>query len=495
MIRSFLVKKIDAISTLSQLIETSFHLPSDEIEKALGKHFIRLRDDILIFIEYPYVDRVYRDSYYKYFSTKHYQYERDCARLTFFENFITDNHFRNKQLLNDLKKGILGFIVIRPTIPKLIGRSNISPLALKKHDFEICLCDVDVSVNGVKLRSFGFPHASQDDETMTCAETSIWELMEYFGHQYPEYKPVLPSKIHKTLSNISYERQIPSHGLTLSQISFALKEFDLGTKIYANMEDEKEMQRYLDYYIESGIPVIASYECREYCHAVLIIGREKKNINYLPPDYKPQPIQLKNGNTIQLIDSADIIKNYIIIDDNFPPYQIASFSNPGEYYQIPPFVNYKITGLIVPLYSKVYTDAGQARELTLKILQKFDLHFPPGVVILKLYLISSRSLKNEIALKNDFDSDNKELLLHTPMPKFIWVAEFSTEEQFKNGKSFGLVILNSTDNSIYSAINIIMFDGTTIIARNGQQLILNTSLSIFNTLKNNLKGDWSSWQN
>jgi hypothetical protein len=38
--------------------------------------------------------------------------------------------------------------------------------------------------------------------------------MEYFGNRYAEYNPVLPSKIIHSLSNFSYERQIPSLGLT-----------------------------------------------------------------------------------------------------------------------------------------------------------------------------------------------------------------------------------------------------------------------------------------
>jgi hypothetical protein len=494
MIRSFLVNKSETVDVLAPLIMTPYHLTLENIKKALNNHLLMLKDDILVFIEYPYVDKVYRDSYYNYFSTKHHQYERDCARLTFFEKGVTDEHFRKHNLRDELQRNILGFIVIRPTIPKLIGRSIISPKALKRNNFEICLCKVNVSVNGVKLNSYGFPHASQDNETMTCAETTVWELMEYFGNNYPEYKPVLPSKIHKVLSNISYERQIPSHGLTLDQISFALKEFEFGTKIYANMLPA-ELQRNLDYYIESGVPVIAALESGDLGHAVLIIGHEKKDINYLPPGHIPESVLLKNGTTLKIIDSADIIKKYIIMDDNFPPYQTALFDKPGEYYAKPPHNNYKIKGITVPLYSKVYTDAPEAKKLTIEILKNFELQFPSNEVILRLYLISSRSLKHEIALKDDFNSDNKELLLNTSMPKFVWVIEFSTKDQFEKDEAFGLIVLNSTDNSIYTAINIIIFPDKAIVDQNGEHLIYDINSTKFVSLKNNLKGEWSSWQN
>lgn len=54
-------------------------------------------------------------------------------------------------------------------------------------------------VLGVKLFIEGFPHSSQDSETITCAETTIWAAMEYFGTRYSDYKPVLPSTIIKTM--------------------------------------------------------------------------------------------------------------------------------------------------------------------------------------------------------------------------------------------------------------------------------------------------------
>jgi hypothetical protein len=49
--------------------------------------------------------------------------------------------------------------------------------------------------------------------------------MEYFGHKYVDYVPVLPSDIITALSNPAFERVVPSRGLSVSQISFALKQF------------------------------------------------------------------------------------------------------------------------------------------------------------------------------------------------------------------------------------------------------------------------------
>jgi len=54
-----------------------------------------------------------------------------------------------------------------------------------------------------------------------------------FGTKYPDYTPVLPSKVNQVLGRFSFERLIPSKGLTAGQISYALKELGFGVKIYS----------------------------------------------------------------------------------------------------------------------------------------------------------------------------------------------------------------------------------------------------------------------
>lgn len=51
---------------LTPMIEDCFHVSSliaADLVKGLQIHIDRLRDDVNFVIEYPYVDRVYRDSY------------------------------------------------------------------------------------------------------------------------------------------------------------------------------------------------------------------------------------------------------------------------------------------------------------------------------------------------------------------------------------------------------------------------------------------------
>ena len=43
-----------------------------------------LRDDLVVAIEYEYVDAMYRDEYYRFYATKFHHYARNCARISFY---------------------------------------------------------------------------------------------------------------------------------------------------------------------------------------------------------------------------------------------------------------------------------------------------------------------------------------------------------------------------------------------------------------------------
>src|ERR1700754_3091107 len=66
---------------------------NNPIKKRLNSFLSTLNKTINVFIEHPYVDKVYRDSYYNYFSTKYKEYQRDAIRISFFSNNVTEKNF------------------------------------------------------------------------------------------------------------------------------------------------------------------------------------------------------------------------------------------------------------------------------------------------------------------------------------------------------------------------------------------------------------------
>ena len=160
----------------------------------------RLKDILLQFnnteftvvAEPDYVDKQYRDSYYSYFSQKYTEYERNCLRLAFFEGKISQEQFAD--CTYDLEKIFIGTVVLRPLEIGNIGQTLLNPKKLNvKGYFRTCV--FRVMVYGRKLNIEAFPYSSQDGETMTCAETVLFNLIYYYGTKYSEYRVLMPSEI------------------------------------------------------------------------------------------------------------------------------------------------------------------------------------------------------------------------------------------------------------------------------------------------------------
>ena len=459
------------------------------IENELYKVFDELKEDLWVVIEYPYVDKVYRDSYYSYFASKHNAYARDCIRISFFSAEISHEQFRTADGEEHLKETFRGYLVIRPTFSCPIGRSLLDKRAFVEDDFVLCNYQGNVAINGVKLEVNGFPHSSQDAESISCAETTIWSIMEYFGNRYPDYKPTYPSHIIDTISKFSNQRLLPSNGLTVDQISFALKEFGFGTNIYARDEAyDEEIENIIAYYIESGIPVIAVIGNNIASHAIVIIGHDMD----LAIDFekvKKRPIN-SAAKTIEYIDYTDIPKKYLVNDDNLAPYRKINLSNPAEHYEgKADFEGFVIKSVVVPLYKKIYLEVNKAKELALAIVSDTDFGFTfQSGFVFRFFLTSSRSFKEHISRMPDLDAKQKDYLILTCMPKFIWCAEFYKQADFQHNIVSGLVVIDATEaNQIWNDSLIFAGYPDRILVKDGAKFVtLPERLNLYARFKNNL---------
>lgn len=450
----------DHVELVKQLLVDVFQL-DDEVAKNLAinvakTHFDRLNDDCFLVAESIYIDRVYRDSYYNYYSSKNNAYARDSVRISIFQGEVIEDNFKSIGEVEKLKPRYRGFMILRPTPPQIIGRSVISPKALKSNSFLCCTADIQSTVNAVKFEVEGFPHSSQDGETITCAETTLWAIMEYFGSKYPDYKPVLPSKIINVLKSLSFERQIPSKGLNIQQMSFALKDFGFGTRIYSKAAFGDDFKRLLSCYVESGIPLILGIDDFDkgggIGHAVVCIGHEKITSNMVTslnatrvsdPDHR----KIISSRKLTIFDWDDIDKRFVFIDDNCPIYEMAYLTKPTAHYP-PSWANCEIKYIIVPLYPKIYLEAFEAKKYVLDLIVSGPLPVADNSeVFVRFYLSSSRSYKSALALNPTFQANIKEMILEIPMPKFVWVAELSSKSLIQNSPQMaaGLVILDATE--------------------------------------------------
>lgn len=503
-IEKYITSKTDLAEQIRKICVELFELNdsySAIIKSILDKHFEQYIDTAYAVIEAPYVDKVYRDSFYHYFSSKLSKYNRDCIRISLFDGDVQEEMFRNEAEINNLSDRFLGFIVIRPTEPHIIGRSVISPKAKKERNFNVCTVKIPTTVDCVKFLIEGFPHSSQDTETITCAETTIWALMEYFSNKYADYRPVLPSLIIETLNKVSAERQIPSRGLNIQQISFAIKEFGFGTRIYSKDQFLEDFEKLLSCYIESGIPILIALKNSEpatKAHAMLCVGHTRVNdqmINDLTEEHYSDPSieeKIKSKN-LKFFDYDSIEKEFIFIDDNRPPFQRAHLRQPASYYRDADWERCKITHFIVPLYPKIYLEAYEAKNFAIR-------YFLGGLlpvnnnseVFIRFYLTSSRSYKNDIALNPTIQDDLKVIILETAMPKFVWIAEISSKGDIKNGEALGLIIIDATEAKLFITKHLILaaYNDIVVTFDNESRTFVQNTLYLqkFKNYTNNLKG-------
>lgn len=445
--------KTDLSEVLIELLVSKFDIDrTDAIEnfnEVIYPNISNLKDDLYFLIEHPYIDKVYRDSFYTYYSSKLYPYKRDCIRVSIFNFNIGEEDFRSNRGKGKLQRGFLGFFVIRPITPNSWGRSAISPKALKSNNFVICQTKVCAAVNGVKMLVNAFPHSSQDRETITCAETTLWALMEYFGNKYPEYQPALPSKIHKVLSGKKAERQVPSLGLLPTDISFVLKEFGFGSRIYSEEQFRDDFKSILAIYVESGIPVVVLIEDGPVKHAALCVGRETfdhKQLRTAPRE----TVKFEDDSVINYKLNSKIDRKFVFVDDNLPAYQLSSLFTPCSNYSVPRWKNCQISHLVVPLHSKVYLEAFEAKKFILEYAANFlsEKVLQDQATFFRIFLASSRSFKDALVEDEIIDKVTKEFILDTPMPKFIWVAELSDENLVRKKLARGLILLDATEANL-----------------------------------------------
>lgn len=519
MISSNFYTKKELLSILPEFIESIYKISKGLSVWEIKNITNRLSENLIYFFEYPYVEKYYRDTFYNYYSKKHISPHRDSIRISIFNSELDTLNYVSLPD-NDIEKYYLGFLTLRPTSYRMLGHTFISPLALKEINFISCLTRKSSLVLGKKLSVTGFPFCSQDNEAITCAESTLINLFDYFATKYPEYKILLPSQINKILTVHSSQRQLPSKGLLTSDISYVLKKLGFGSKIYstdnnddsATHLDKKKFKELMYHYVESGIPLIASLSNKVHSHAVLIIGREKidKEISF------KKRFNFKSSNSKN--DFSTAFKKLLIMDDNNAPYELVDYDKPIYDSEINDY--YKFASFVVPLYSRVYLDAYEFEIGFFALIDSFSKHSGTKNIkfidnkknyITRFFLASSRSYKNYIGNLEQISEDMKMLILNKSMPKFIWVGEIIFGDIYNNKSIINsIIVMDATEsgnaNRLIFATNseFLIFPPTNMplpaeLEENEtitQFQIFNfaTNKEIFYTFTNNLKGAHTRWQ-
>lgn len=446
----WIVQKKSLLSFLERVVR---HLRLEENQitscRQTLENFLNGMDgNTMVGVEYPYVDWLYRDTYSAYYSSKLRPYDRDCIRLSFYEGDVQKGDFllpEKHPRKQSLQASFLGFLVLRPTLPYIIGRNVLRPKAFQRSSsLYVIVTTVRPTVYGVRFTVQGFPHASQDAEMMVCAETALWCVNEYFANKYPDYRSVPPREIHQILFDTGDERQVPSEGLMAEQMSFLLKKLGFGVRILSLAKGiiVKKILRSICLYVESGIPVVVTLGNEYFSHAMNIIGHTGYT---LPNDFRfSAAVMLEKGR--YLYDFYEIPTEFVVHDDNLVPYSRVTLNNPAVNYSYDiDWDGCAIQAAIVPLHRDIYMQSDRAEQIVFDYLKQLDQEIQLPSYVVRVFLTSGRSFKNFIADHPDLPPLFKQEVVNIIMPKFVYIAELAMLEDVQNRQARGIIILDATE--------------------------------------------------
>ena len=398
-----------------------------------------------VLIEYPYVDKDYRSTYYGFYSKRHREYGKFCFRLHFFEDDL-----ESPEDLPKVSSGYLGSMVLRPTEVTPLGRTLLSPNAIAGFKGFVAEASFENNLMGIPLKVKTFPHIRQDTDVTVCAHAVCWMIARYYSEKYSVYPERLSFDIAQAVKDLSEGRIIPSRGLTLGQVSEVFASIGFYPEIFVkDLYDDSDFFYDLLYcYVESGIPLVGAGKE----HAVAIFGHGP-----LRP-----ATEICRDMHDSFVSARHCIDRLVINDDNRMPF----FSLPGK---SEPSSNRglnaleDVTSFIVPQYEKMYLNAENVLKLYPKLASGDLLEIPERQYVLRVYMTSSRSYKREIRQSSDIDVKMRQAQIELPMPKFIWVIEMAAPEHYDQKKCDFRWIVDATANQYESMPFLVIHDKRKLI--------------------------------
>lgn len=323
----------------------------DEFEKIKNSMSGKILKDLLsrileyckriyaIYVPY-YDDKYYRSSFSLHYYGKHFIPNSRCGRVFLFDGDKFDqmqhevieagNSIESASIY---KNSFIGSVVIKPIQGMEIGRTLIDPRYLypERGKFVFRTAYYSETMYGIRLHVHSFPYAMQDGETVTCSEITIQNMADYFSKRYQSYSNIYPDEIIALAEESSYERSLPSKGLTYRTISRIFMKMGFAPILYASQYDQENFLSVLCAYLASGIPVAIGMDDRKDIngHSVIVMGKEADVGRYfLDGSYYVEqiPDRATNRNLfLGVLGSKH--GEYIIMDDGRAPYTLADISS------------------------------------------------------------------------------------------------------------------------------------------------------------------------
>jgi len=434
-----------------------------------------------IIIEKKYVSRSYLQDYSNYYSLGYTDYGKDCTRLHFFENLITESDFQKfiSRSLDDkkdraLKHSYYGNIVIKPLPNSIIGPSIVYSYT----DFHLNKLQHQSSSNAktkieklnrvykgkrtYKLNLFGrrfkiktLIYQQQDQAVSACATAALWMTFHKISQTFKTSTPS-PSSITSSAGLAPKSGRIfPNTGLDITQVIKAIDSLakPIVSEVLSHYLSQQEMvknqptlisaiptwkvKRYIYAYLQLDIPILLGYLVNKenLNHLVAVTGYRKER------ESEKDDVEnnfIIDDNITQLRTEADRIYALYAHDDQLGPYAKIGFNNRYKKDSLKvgwlSNTNYELgtpIHIIIPLIDLIkisYNDVESFVEKLQLLLDTLDKKtYSSKNVLWDIRILKSNKYKRELSKLDSPSSNSKttKFLLTQSLPKYIWVVRMN----------------------------------------------------------------------
>lgn len=183
-----------------------------------------------ILVETRYIDSDYRSEYAALYAGAFEHFEDSTRRLHFFSTAISEDEVW--RLSEPQTESYLGYIVIRPQLRGIVGRTMLRPPLLMREAVRTAVSE-NVHLFGQKLTVRAVPFVQQDARLGSCAHAAAWmcHYSAYRGDRGVSRKTIAEFS-GAVNPGLGVGRTLPSTGLTLHQMSDVLTGFGLAPVHY-----------------------------------------------------------------------------------------------------------------------------------------------------------------------------------------------------------------------------------------------------------------------
>lgn len=405
-----------------------------------------------VLVEFNYIDKDYRSTFYHFYAKKGRRYRPECLRLHLFDG---DTTFDEATLTLTHQNGerddhYLGFVTVRPTFQYTLGRSMLDPHVRRGMSGKVILSNHKVHLLGYDYQVKGFPWMQQHSDISVCAHTACWAILRHYSERYRKYRELLTHDITRLAHPYDPGGLRPAKGLQVAHAERVLSEagnypvvssvsLETGEQTPEQKQEREVFMRQLFAYLDSGFPLFLAINGE---HAVVAVGYKWK------PDQVAADVGIRNA--------WDMVESVLVADDNHLPYVALSDEPVGDQrYSLS-----QVHAFIAPLPEKIFYPADAVETISGNLATAFvsSLPFPQqDDMVVRYFITTSASLRRHMREHStEFTPEMVNIFMQLPMAQFVWVVEYSSHADWNANRVGVRAIIDATaslyDNNVLWAV-------------------------------------------